>query len=133
MGGARAAWTDQNGAMWIRFTQEARLAYVKGFLSAASSSEAHCRVNILMKQAKEKLSQEQITPLYSICKTPTQAGSSDEKTVERVTEFYGNPLNVPIVIPHVLELIAMRSEGETAERLAFLTKMYRTTDTAGSH
>jgi hypothetical protein len=130
MGEARADWRSQNGALWTGFTQQEQLAYIRGFLSAASSFDAHCRVNILLKQAKEKLSAEQIVPLYTICKLPTQVGGTDEMTVAQVTKFYENPLNVPIFISHVLDIIAMRSEGETAEKLKELTEMYRLTDKA---
>jgi len=133
MSEARADWRGQNGAMWTGFTQQEQLAYIRGFLSAASSFEAHCRVNILMKQAKEKLSAEQITPLYAICKIPKPVGGTEERTVAQVTKFYEDLRNGPIVITHALDLIAMRSEGETAEKLEQLTEMYRMTDGKDSH
>jgi hypothetical protein len=133
MSDARADWRGQNGAMWTGFTQPEQLAYIRGFLSAASSFDAHCRVNVLMKQAKEKLSAEQIVPLYTICKLPTQVGGTDERTVAQVTKFYVNPLNAPILISHVLDIIAMRSEGETAEKLEKLTNTYRMADGKDSH
>jgi hypothetical protein len=129
---ARADWRGQNGAMWTGFSQPEQLAYIRGFLSAASSFEAHCRVNILMKQVKENLSAEQIAPLYSICKLPTPVGGTDERTVAQVTKLYENPLNVPILISHALDIIAKRSEGETAEKLKELTEMYRLTDKAAA-
>jgi hypothetical protein len=130
MSEARADWRGQNGAMWTGFTQQEQLAYVRGFSSAASSFDAQCRVNILLKQAKEKLSDEQIVPLYAICKRPTPAGSTDERTVAQVTKFYEDPRNGPILIAHAIDLIAMRSKGETAEKLEQLTDMYRMTDKA---
>ncbi len=128
MSEARADWRSQNGAMWTGLTQSEQLAYIRGFQSAVSSFDAHCRVNILMKQAKEKLSAEQTVPLSAICKFPTQAGGTDERTAALVTKFYEKPLNVPILIAHALDIIAMRSEGETAEKLEQLTNMYRAAD-----
>jgi hypothetical protein len=86
-----------------------------------------------MKQAKEKLTAEQIVPLYTICKFPTQVGGTDERTAVLVTKFYEKPLNAPILIAHALDIIAMRSGGETAEKLEQLTDMYRAADGKDSH
>jgi hypothetical protein len=61
------------------------------------------------------------------------SGGTDERTVAQVTQFYENRLNVPILISHALDIIAMRSGGETAEKLEQLTDMYRMTDGTHSH
>lgn len=39
---ARADWRG-HGAMWGGLTQQEQLAYIKGFLRAASLFDAHCR------------------------------------------------------------------------------------------
>lgn len=69
----------------------------------------------------------------AIANSVNEAAGSDEKTVAPVTEFYQDSNNNPIVIPHAIDIIAVRIKGTAAQELAQTTGMYLLMDNAGTH